>query len=152
MPRYASLLGEIGHTIGLIRNPYSQITSQMETIAELQESCVHCLSMAWLNDTNSIKHGSGLVVHYEQLAESPADNFHKMFDHAGIEWHPNVERYLKQTTKANSAKGVPDRFGVHQDKSVPLKRWQSMPEQGLKIIHNVIKDTEWNEVYPWPIK
>jgi hypothetical protein len=63
-----------------------------------------------------------------------------------------VNAYIVETTQPNNTGGVPDRFGIHQDKNIPLNRSNDMDDNGILAIHDVIKDAWWNKVYPCPIK
>ncbi|HKH48858.1 MAG TPA: sulfotransferase, partial [Thermoanaerobaculia bacterium] len=100
--------------------------------------------MAWrwvLFLEKALEEGAGLaaacrVVRYEDLCAHPLEQARELFAFAGLDWHPQTERFLHDSTKSDGA----EYFGVRKDPQRSASKWQDeLSEEDVQRILAIIQ-------------
>jgi hypothetical protein len=66
------------------------------------------------------KTSNGRVVRYEDLCGRPQEVARDLLSHVGLDWHEQVERFIRQSTQTHKS----DYYGVFKDPQQSATKWQ----------------------------
>ena len=96
-------------------------------------------------------HQQGLLVIYEQLAESPLEVSQKVFNHFGLEMSPQSVSFIEESTSGQSLllrlkRGeiwMNSYFSVFRDPKVASNSWKDeMPRESREQVMEVVRDSK----------
>jgi hypothetical protein len=65
--------------------------------------------------------GNCRLLRYEDLCAAPVDGTRELFEFTGLGWHPQTERFLRESTEGENAQY----FGLRKDPLRSANKWQS---------------------------
>ena len=107
--------------------------------------------MAWrwvLFLEQALKDVAGLahcrVVRYEDVCAHPLEQARELLAFAGLDWNPQTERFLRESTDGDSA----EYFGVRKDPLHSMSKWQSeLSEEDARDILAVVRRSPAGRLY-----
>lgn len=94
-------------------------------------------------------HGAAgcLAVRYEDICARPAEEYRRLFTHAGLDWDAQTERFLRASTGADRT----DYYGVVRDPLKAAERWRtSLAAEDARRVRAVVARTPLAGLYADP--
>lgn len=91
------------------------------------------------------------ILRYEDLAADPAGTVRGLFAFAGLDWHPQTERFLRRSTRHRwPGSLLPTRYyQVVRDTAAVVDRWRDeLPRDDIRRIAAIVRRTSIWRFYP----
>jgi len=85
------------------------------------------------------------VLRYEDLSQAPVAVAHDLLDFAGLDWHPQVGRFIESSTRAS---GVDRYYNTTKDPVAAMNRWrQELSPEDQRRVLAVAEQTEAGRLF-----
>jgi len=89
---------------------------------------------------------NGRTVRYEDLCSQPQEVFRSLFEFCGLEWHPQTQRFVEESTRVENA--TDDFFSVFKSSSESASRWrQELTAEQIAVVVSVVSGHPVGRVY-----
>lgn len=84
------------------------------------------------------------VIRYEDVCAHPLEQARELLSFAGLDWNPQTEQFLEESTDGDSA----EYFGVRRDPRYAMSKWQSeLSGEDVRCILDVIRQSPAGRLY-----
>ena len=131
----------------LRRSPYKKRNPALDDLKAM--SMVERLAWRWLlyneialSDIAELKHAS--AVRYEDLCANPIAKARELLCSTGLDWHPQVERFIHRSSKRSSGRY----YSVYKDPMDAAMKWQrQLNSASVELIMKIVGRSNLADIY-----